>query len=140
MIHNSSGQQGDGSRAEISLSGSIVSGSAITAQNGSGNRAVIRNREEITGEDLALVAARQELGARLTVMKKALQDNHDPARATDREDAIEAVTAVHADLDKGMVADQKTLRQRVKALIGLLQPVADIIGGVAALETIARGR
>jgi hypothetical protein len=56
-----------------------------------------------------------------------------------RDDAIEWVGALSRDLPdlKQSGADgPKNLRQRIRALIGMLTPVAGLIGGVAALESI----
>jgi hypothetical protein len=56
-----------------------------------------------------------------------------------RDDSIEWVCALSRDLPdlKQSGADgPKNLRQRIRALIGMLTPVAGLIGGVAALESI----
>jgi hypothetical protein len=42
------------------------------------------------------------------------------------------------DLKQSGVDGPKNLRQRIKALIGVLTPVAGLIGGVAALESICQ--
>jgi hypothetical protein len=51
----------------------------------------------------------------------------------------DATTNGQADLGKPVIPDRKTLRQRINSVTGALQPVADIIGGIAALEAIVRG-
>jgi len=98
-------------------------------------------RTEFAGssDDAALAAAQLQLSTQLAGIRELLLEHHDPVRATDREDAIEAVTALQADLGTPTIADRKTLRQRLKALLGILRPVADVMGGIAALESIMRG-
>jgi hypothetical protein len=59
--------------------------------------------------------------------------------SADRDDAIEWVCALSRDLPelRQSGADgPRNLRQRIKALMGVLTPVAGLIGGVAALESI----
>jgi hypothetical protein len=59
--------------------------------------------------------------------------------SADRDDAIEWVYALSRDLPdlRQSGADgPRNLRQRIKALMGVLTPVAGLIGGVAALESI----
>jgi hypothetical protein len=61
--------------------------------------------------------------------------------SADRDDAIEWVCALSRDLPdlRQSGADgPKNLRQRIKALMGVLTPVAGLIGGVAALESICQ--
>ena len=82
------------------------------------------------------------LRAELARLRVLLEEVHDPAiSADDRDDAIGAVRALETEaasaVDSGQ-ADPKGFRWRVKALIGILAPVADIVGGVAALEMILR--
>lgn len=139
MIPHSHERQNTGTGAGISVTGSTISGSQLTAVSGDGNRVVTTNQPEGTGDNAALAAAQLELSTQLAAIREVLLDHHDPARATDREDAIEAVTALQADLGKPVIPDRKTLRQRIKSVTGALQPVADIIGGIAALEAIVRG-
>jgi hypothetical protein len=139
MTPQSPEQQDTGTGARISVTGSTISGSQLTAVSGDGNRVVTTNQPEGARDDAALAAARLELSTQLAGIRELLLDHHDPARATDREDAIEAVTTMQADLGKPVITDTKTLRQRIKALVGALQPVAEIVGGIAALEAIGRG-
>jgi hypothetical protein len=122
------------------VTGSTISGSPLTAVSGDSNRVVITN-QPTTGisDDAVLAALRAGLSAELAEIRELLLKHHDPARATDREDAIEAVTALQTDLAKPELSDRKTLRQRIKGLIGTLKSVAEIIGGIAALEAIVRG-
>lgn len=61
--------------------------------------------------------------------------------SADRDDAIEWVCALSHDLPdlRQSGADgPKNLRQRIKALMGVLTPVAGLIGGVAALQSICQ--
>jgi hypothetical protein len=139
MTPHSPEQQNTGAGAGISVTGSTVSGSQLTAVSGDSNRVVTTNQPDGKSDNAALAAAQRELSTQLAGIRELLLEHHDPARAADREDAIEAVTALQADLGKPVITDRKTLRQRIKAVTGALQPVADIIGGIAALEAIVRG-
>jgi len=132
-------QQNTGSSAEILVTGSVVSGSQISAVSGEGNRTVITNQPGGAPDDASLVAVQRHLSAQLSGIRQQLLEIDLAARATDREDALEAVTELQADLGKPVIADRKTLRKRMKALVGALRPVADIVGGIAALEAIVRG-
>lgn len=132
-------QQNTGTGAGISVTGSTISGSQLTAVSGHSNRVVTTNQPEGTNDDSALTAAQLKLSTQLAGIRELLLEHHDPARATDREDAIEAVTALQADIGKQVITDRRTLRQRIKALVGALRPVAEIVGGIAALEAIVRG-
>jgi hypothetical protein len=61
--------------------------------------------------------------------------------SADRDDALEWVRALSRDLPdlkQGGADGPKNLRQRIKALIGVLTPVAGLIGGVAALQSICQ--
>lgn len=139
MTHRSPDQQSAGTSAGIWVTRSTVSGSQLTSVCGSDNRVINTNQPEDVSDDAALAEARRDLATQLAEIRKLLLENRDPARVTDREDAIEAVTALHAELGEQVMADRKTLRQRVKAVAGALRPVADIIGGIAALEAVVRG-
>jgi hypothetical protein len=139
MTNQSPEQQSTGTGARISVTGSTVSGSQLTAVSGDGNWMVTTNQPQGTKYDAALAAAQLELSNRLAGIREVLLEHRDPALATDRDDAMEAVTALQADLGKPVITDRKTLRQRIKALVGALRPVAEIVGGIAALEAIARG-
>lgn len=132
-------QQNTGIGAGISVTGSTISGSQLTAVSGHSNRVVTTNQPEGTNDDAALAAAQLELSSQLAGIRELLLEHHDPAAVTDREDAIEAVTALQADIGKQVITDRRTLRQRIKALVGALRPVAEIVGGIAALEAIVRG-
>jgi hypothetical protein len=126
-------------RAENSVIGSTLSNSPQTAVSGDSNWVVITNQPGGAAGDAALAAVRLGLSAQLAEIRELLLKQHDPAMATHREDAIEEVTALQADLGKPALRDQKTLRKRIKAVLGALQPFADIIAGIAALEAIVRG-
>lgn len=63
------------------------------------------------------------------------------APSADHEDAMEAVVELQDEVAQDPEPDQgglRRLRLRVKELIGVLTPVAGIIGGVAAFEEICR--
>jgi hypothetical protein len=60
----------------------------------------------------------------------------DPA---DREDALDAVTALQSDLPGIAASDSsgsETLRRRLRGLLGALDPVVKIIGTVATVQGI----
>ena len=81
-----------------------------------------------------------QLRAELARIHALLEADDYPAiSADDRDDAIDAVRALETDLasaaDSGEV-DPKGFRWRIRALILVLAPVAEIIGGVAALQRI----
>jgi hypothetical protein len=81
----------------------------------------------------------RQLQDELTRARQCLAD--DPASTVDHEDAVEALDALQGEIAQDPDPDQrglKVLRLRVKALIGVLLPVAEIIGGVAAFEEICR--
>ena len=64
-----------------------------------------------------------------------------PDRTDDDEDALEAIDRLQSEVAQDPEPDQtglRRLRLRVRELIGVLTPVAGIIGGVAALEEICR--
>jgi hypothetical protein len=81
-----------------------------------------------------------QLRAELARIRVLLEEVQNPAiSADDRDDAIDAVRAFEtmaASAQNSGQADPKGFRLRVKGLIGILAPVAEIIGGVAALQTI----
>jgi hypothetical protein len=59
--------------------------------------------------------------------------------AVDRDDAIASVKAAQEEAsaaDSTSPEARRSMRLRVKALVGILVPVAEIIGGVAGLEAI----
>jgi hypothetical protein len=79
------------------------------------------------------------LDAELARIRLRLQDDEGPAASDDRDDAADAVDDLQRilpDMEKGSADSQRKLRRRIRELIGVLAPVAEIIGGVAALEAI----
>jgi hypothetical protein len=131
------GQQNSVTGAGIVVVGGVISDSPMTVVSGDSN--VITNQPGRTSDDAVLAAAQRELSTELARIRKALLEDDDKARAAHREEAIEAVSALQTDLGEPAVVDHKTLRTRINALLEALQPVAGIIGGIAALEAIVRG-
>ena len=84
----------------------------------------------------------EQLQRELTKIRQRLERDSDPTVAPDdHDDALEAVTALKDDLPglrKNDPDTRRRLKQRVKALIGMLAPVAEIVGGVAALQAICQ--
>lgn len=82
----------------------------------------------------------EPLAKELARIRRQLADYHgEEVDAVDLDDAVRSVTAAEREIagspDRGQDA-RRTMRLRIKGLIGILAPVAEIIGGVAALETI----
>jgi hypothetical protein len=81
----------------------------------------------------------EQVGKELARIRLLLEGENSHAASADRDDAIEVVITLERDLpslrESGTDAS-KRLRQRVKALVGVLTPVAGLIGGVAALQSI----
>ncbi len=80
------------------------------------------------------------LAAELARIRQRLEEDcSDSVAAVDRADAIASVKAAQ---DEASAADstspeaRRSMRLRLKAQVGILVPVAEIIGGVAGLETI----
>jgi len=81
----------------------------------------------------------EALGAELTRIRQRLEGDDGRAASDDRDDAIDAVAdmeLVLSDPEKGGADSPRKLKRRIRELIGVLAPVAEIIGGVAALEAI----
>jgi hypothetical protein len=81
----------------------------------------------------------EQLQAELAGARQRLAGVQDPT--SDHEDALEAVDALQGVIAQDPDPDLgglKRLRLRVKGLIGVLAPVAEVIGGVAAFEEIWR--
>jgi hypothetical protein len=82
----------------------------------------------------------ERLSEVLTRIIQSLAENSSPnVPPAVREEASRAATALKCDLPnlrKTEPRTRTTLRKRVKALIGLLAPVAEIIAGAAALDGI----
>lgn len=76
----------------------------------------------------------KQLSEVLTEIRQSLAEISDPDVPPDvGGKASQAATALEKDLPN---LSRRTLRERVRALIDLLAPVAEIIGGVAGLEAI----
>jgi hypothetical protein len=121
----------------------IVSGDKSSA--GHGSQVNIATGSKIRQENISHDSSveirdpRGALGAELARMRLSLQADGGAATADDRDDAIDAVDGLQRvlpDMDEGDPDSRKTFRRRIRALIGVLAPVAEIIGGVAALEAI----
>lgn len=73
------------------------------------------------------------------IRRRLEEDRSSSVAAVDRDDAIASVRAAQ---DEASAADstnpeaRRSMRLRLKALVGILVPVAEIIGGVAGLEAI----
>jgi hypothetical protein len=126
-------------RYVIHGAGSIVSGdirdSQIVSQSGTGGTA----RITVAPADGGLAGGGPDrwlevLGGELARIRRLLE----PLASTDRDDAMDAVTSLEADLPEMAGGTPGTLRRRLKGLLGALDPVVKIIGGVATLEEILR--
>jgi len=121
-------------RNVIHGAGSIVSGeiknSQIVSQNGPGGIATITVGSADGGADRWL----EPLGSELARIRRLLE----PVASTDRDDAMDAVASLEADLPEMAGSDPATLRRRLKSLLGALDPVVKIIGGAATLQEILR--
>ena len=117
------------------ITAGVFTDSQVINQSGEGNRAA---NSLVRGND-ALGPWLERLSGELTEMRSRLENIRDPRFSADREDALDAVTVMEADLPglsaSGPDAPRK-IRRRVRELLGVLAPVAEIIGGVAALEQI----
>lgn len=84
----------------------------------------------------------QPLAKELARIRRQLEeDRSNSVAAVDRQDAIESVIAAEEAMSHtatGSSAAPQSMRLRIKGLIGILAPVAEIIGGVAALEAIVQ--
>ncbi len=120
-------------RYVIHGAGSIVSGdirdSQIVSQSGPGT-ARITVAPADGGPDRWL----EVLGSELARIRRLLE----PLASTDRDDAMDAITSLEADLPEMAGGTPGPLRRRLKGLLGALDPVVKIIGGVATLEEIVR--
>ena len=121
-------------RYVIHGAGNIVSGdirdSQVIGQSGTGGTARITVAPAAGGPDRRL----ELLGSELARIRLLLE----PVVSTDRDDAMDAVTSLEADLPEMAGGKPDTLRRRLKGLLGALDPVVKIIGGVATLEEILR--
>jgi hypothetical protein len=125
-------------RYVIHGAGSIVSGdirdSQIVSQSGPGTA-----RITVAPAGGGLADGRPDrwlevLGSELARIRQLLE----PLASTDRDDAMDAVTSLEADLPEMAGGTPGPLRRRLKGLLGALDPVVKIIGSVATLEEILR--
>jgi len=68
-------------------------------------------------------------------------DRSNSVALVDRDDAIESVIATQGEIsvaDRANPEARRSMRLRIKGLIGIMAPVAEIIGGVAGLEAICQ--
>lgn len=75
----------------------------------------------------------------MTRIRHCLKGDDGRVASDDRDNAIDAVADMQlamSDPEKGAVDSPRKLKRRIRELIGVLAPVAEIIGGVAALEAI----
>ena len=73
------------------------------------------------------------------IRRRLEEDRSSSVAVADRDDAIESVKAAQGAIsatDSTTPEARRSIRLRIKGLIGILAPVAEIIGGVAALEVI----
>jgi hypothetical protein len=108
--------------------GNIITGGTVT------NSQMVAT--SVSGSPNPLI---QQLQDELTKVRQCLAAFEVPT--ADHEDAIEAVDALQHEVSEDLNPDQgglRRLRVRVRQLIGVLAPVAEIFGGVAAFEEICR--
>jgi len=75
------------------------------------------------------------------IRRRLEEDGSNSVAVVDRGDAIESVKGAQGELsatDYTNPEARRSIRLRVKGLIGILAPVAEIIGSVAALEAICQ--
>jgi hypothetical protein len=120
------------------ITGGTVTNSPITNLGGKHGRADVTNAPSPDRQPPWLPRLRDEL-ARIGF---SLEAEYDPAISVeDRDDAVETVRALQAEVADAQAsgqADVRSFRRRVRELIGVLAPVAEVIGGVAALEAIVQ--
>lgn len=115
-------------RNTVNGTGNIITGGTFTASQVSATTVNARQKPVI-------LQLRDEL-ARVSQCLDGVD-----APTADHEDAREAVAELQAELAKDPDPDQhglRRLRKQVRQLIGVLTPVAGIIGGVAALQEICQ--
>lgn len=126
-----------GHRQNIATGDIINAGPGSQVNKAKGRK--IRQKNISSGSSAEIQDPRRALEAELARIRLTLQADDGAADADDRDDAIDAVDGLQAvlpDLDEGDPVARKTFRRRIRALIGELAPVAEIVGGVAALEAI----
>ena len=125
-------------RYVIHGAGSIVSGdirdSQIVSQSGTGTARITVAPADGGLADGGPDRWLEVLGSELTRIRQLLE----PLSSTDRDDAMDAITSLEADLPEMAGGTPGRLRRRLKGLLGALDPVVKIIGGVATLEEILR--
>jgi hypothetical protein len=118
------------------ITGGTVTNSPMTNVGGRQNRVDVTNALSAGLQQSWFPQLRDELAR----IRPLLEGDHGSAVSEDdRDDAIDAVRALQtevADAQDSGEADPKGFRRRVKELIGVLAPVAEIVGGVAALQAI----
>jgi hypothetical protein len=115
-------------RNTIRGTGNIITGGTLT------NSQVVAT--SVSGPPNPLI---QQLQDELTRVRECLAAFEAPT--ADHEDAIEAVDTLQDEVSEDLNPGQSGLRRlrvRVRELIGVLTPVAEIVGGVAAFEEICR--
>jgi hypothetical protein len=130
-----------GSQENIVFGGGVIStgdNNQINNAIGDGNRQVnTRDEMRTAGPDPWGPLARELARIR----ERLAEDRGDSVDAVDLDDAFGSVTAAEREIsstgDRGPDA-RRNMRLRIKGLIGILAPVAEIIGGVAALEAIVQ--
>jgi hypothetical protein len=123
-----------GSRKNIADHGGVVYSGKFSGQiaTATGRDGIAVNAS--TGMQERLI---NELRDQLSDARRLLNENHDPGRTASREDAIADIDSVDRELaDRREVRDAGRLRRRLERLAVTLIPVADIIGGAAALLEI----
>ena len=82
----------------------------------------------------------EQLAEELTRIRQRLAENRgNSVSAVDLDDALESVEGAqdtYSNTDNTSPEARRSMRLRIKGLIGILVPVAEIIGGVAGLEAI----
>ena len=123
----------------ISGSGNITTGtftdSQVVSVSGSNNKVTT----DVSDNSVALDPW-GNLEKELARIRRRLEaDRGSSVAVVDRDDAMASVKAAQAEAsaaDSTSPEARRSMRLRVKSLIGILAPVAEIIGGVAALEAI----
>ena len=131
--------EGSPDRNFIGGSGNITTGpftdSQVVSVSGSNNRVTAHVSDNSTTLD-----PWGDLEKELARIRRQLEAGRGSSvAAVDRDDAIASVKAAQAEAsaaDSTSPEARRSIRLRVKGLIGILAPVAEIIGGVAGLEAI----
>jgi hypothetical protein len=131
------GNEGSRGGNFIGGSGNIIAGtytgSQVVGVSGS------QNTVHVSDSSVALDpwgALEKELAR---IRRRLEEDRTNSVDVADRGDAIDSVIAAQGEMsstDNTSPAARRSMRLRIKGLIGILAPVAEIVGGVAALEAI----